>query len=56
MSKSGQQQWEITEEGLSKMTRTLGNLLGQNQNHIYSAIAVKEIVPDSDITIYKSVR
>ena len=38
------------------MTRTLGNLMGQNHNHIYSAIAVKEIVPDSDIIIYKFVQ
>ena len=30
--------------------------MGQNHNHIYSAIAVKEIVPDSDINIYKFVR
>ena len=48
MSKSGYKQWEIIEEGLSKMTWTLGNLLGKNQNYIYSAIAVKEIVPDSE--------
>ena len=51
MSKSGHQQWEITEEGLSKMTRTLGNLVGEDHNHIYSTITVKEIVPDSDISI-----
>ena len=56
MSKSGYKQWEITEEGLIKRAQTLGNLLGKNQNYIYSAIAVKKIVPDSDITIYKSVR
>ena len=40
MSKSGYKQWEITEEGLSKMTWTLGNLVGKNLNYIYSDITV----------------
>ena len=48
MSKSGYKQWEITEEGLSKMTWTLGNLVGKSQNYLYSDITVKEIVPDSE--------
>ena len=30
------------------MTWTLGNLVGKNQNYIYSDITVKEIVPDSE--------
>ena len=56
MSKSGYKQWEITKEGLSKMTWTLGNLMKQNQNHIYRVIVVRQIVLDSDIFIYKFVR
>ena len=56
MSKSYYYQWEQYREGLGKMTQTLGNSMRQNQNHIYRVIVVRQIVLDSDISIYKFVR